>query len=72
MVTWAWGNSFCTAMAITWLIEWRMRSSCSLSLVLGRVIAAGSGLLVVTGTNRAAQQGDLESYAALLGWPDGI
>jgi hypothetical protein len=29
-------------MAITWLIEWRMRSSCSLSLVFGRWIAGAS------------------------------
>jgi hypothetical protein len=44
MVTWAWGNSFCTAMAITWLIEWRRRSSWGLSLVLGSVMA---GVVVV-------------------------
>ncbi|MFM7313795.1 MAG: hypothetical protein ACKO0M_11620 [Cyanobium sp.] len=34
-------------MAITWLIEWRILSSCSLSLVRGRLIAVfvASGLL---------------------------
>jgi hypothetical protein len=38
-------------MAITWLIEWRMRSSCSLSLVLGRwMVAAASPVAVVVAT----------------------
>ena len=40
MVTWAVGNNRCTAMASTWLMEWRMRNRAGLSLVLGRWIAA--------------------------------
>ena len=42
MVTWALGNSFCTAIASTWLIEWRMRCSWGLSLVFGSATAAPS------------------------------
>jgi hypothetical protein len=40
-------------MAITWLIEWRIRSSSSLSLVLGRcrgAVASAAPLPVVVAT----------------------
>jgi hypothetical protein len=37
-------------MAITWLIEWRMRSSCSLSLVFVRWMGAASVVAVVVAT----------------------
>ena len=40
MVTRALGNSCCTAIAITWLMEWRVFSSWGLSLVLGSSTAA--------------------------------
>jgi hypothetical protein len=37
-------------MAITWLIEWRMRSSWSLSLVFGSCSAGASVVAVVVAT----------------------
>ena len=55
MVTRAAGNSFWTAMAITWLMEWRILSSSGLSLVLGRAIGAGSGLVTGADTDQQGQ-----------------
>jgi hypothetical protein len=52
MVTRAAGNSFWTAMAITWLMEWRILRSSALSLVLGRAIGAGSGLVTGADTDQ--------------------
>jgi hypothetical protein len=60
MVTCALGKSFCTAMAMTWLIEWRMRSSCSLSLVFGSWIGASARVI---STAAAAVCGELDATA---------
>jgi hypothetical protein len=71
-------------MANTWLIEWRIRSNRSLSLVLGRVIIGASvpvvvlagpddmdGAAAVTGTNPSWGNGKRRSYAAFLGLAHG-
>ncbi|MEB3261358.1 MAG: hypothetical protein VKK94_00195 [Cyanobacteriota bacterium] len=67
-------------MAITWLIEWRMRSSCSLSLVLGSGTGLASRVLevlagpdeidaaaAVTDTDPSWCKAKNGSYAAFLG-----